>query len=322
MEALGKRRVARPGARHGVKFALDASPLSATPGGIARYTAELHRALKALYPEHSFELLPGNQRLWWSLRLPLKLRRDGFALFHGTDFSVPYLPLRPSVMTLHDLSPFRAEFAGAVSGRVRRRTPWLLRLNLATRIITPTEAVRREAISRFGLDPARIHATHLGVSVQPIRALRTELLLMVGAGARKNAALARDAAPKNVPLKIVDANVEEEELARLYSTARVLLIPSLYEGFGLPAIEAMACGTPVIASKDAALMEVCGGAALHVDVNDEAAWAEAIRSVLSQPELAERLSQAGRARAKEFTWERTARQTFAEYEEAIRAYGR
>lgn len=305
-----------------MKFALDASPLAAAPGGIARYTSELHRALAALHPEHFFELLPSNQRLWWSYRLPLTLRREGFALFHGTDFSVPYVPVCPSVMTLHDLSPFRAEYSEAVSVRVRRRTPWLLRLNLATRIITPTEAVRKEAIAHFGLDPARVHATHLGVSVEPVRVQRTDLLLMVGAGIRKNMALAETVAPKNVPLKIVHADVEEAELARLYSTAQALLIPSFYEGFGLPALEAMACGTPVLASKDAALMEVCGGAALHIDVNDASGWSEAIRAVLSQPELWQRLSEAGRARAREFTWERTARQTFAVYEEAIRAYGR
>ena len=305
-----------------MKFALDASPLAAAPGGIARYAAELHRALGELHPEHVFDLLPSDQRFWWSYQLPLTLRREGYTLFHGTDFSVPYVPVGPSVMTLHDLSPWRKEFAYATTERVRRRTPWLLRLNLATRIITPTEAVRREAIAHFGLDPGRVHVTHLGVAIKPIRAHRTDLILMVGAGARKNIALAQAAVPENVVLKIVDADVDEEELSRLYSTARALLIPSFYEGFGLPALEAMACGTPVLASKDPALVEVCGGAALHIDVNEPNAWAEAVRGILGQPELRERLSSAGLARARDFSWERTARQTFAVYEEAVRAYGR
>jgi glycosyltransferase involved in cell wall biosynthesis len=301
-----------------VIFALDASPLAAAPGGIARYTAELHRALAIEFPGHRFELWSPERRLWWSCGLPLRLYRGGVALFHGTDFSVPYLPVRPGVMTVHDLSPWRAEFAHATSRRVRWRTPWLLRLGLAARVITPTEAIRREVISRFGLAPERVRAVPLGVDREPAAVERSDFFLVVGSGVRKNVGLARAAVPEGVPLRVVNADASEEELTQLYSAARALLIPSLYEGFGLPALEAMACGTPVLASRDAALMEVCGGAALHLDAQDVKGWREAVEAIRTQPELWNRLSEAGRKRARLFTWRRTARETFAVYREALR----
>ena len=92
------------------------------------------------------------------------MRRRGVELFHGTDYSVPYVPLRPSVMTLHDLSPWLDPAWQPGASRVRRRTPRLLRMGLATMVITPTEAVRRAAIERFRLSPDRVVAVPLAAS--------------------------------------------------------------------------------------------------------------------------------------------------------------
>lgn len=310
-----------------MNIALDSTPLSAGPGGIARYTAKLRDALREYLPGDAILELTDQgaslgplRRQWWSVGLPLALRESRAHIFHGTDFAVPYVPVCATVMTIHDLSPWMPEYRNATSARVRRRTPWLLRLNLATMVITPTEAVRREAIARFQLPPDRVRATHLGVDIKPTNEPKEDFVLLVGTGARKNVALARQAADGLAPLRIVDRNVTDAELASLYTRARALLIPSLYEGFGLPAIEAMACGTPVIASEDPALLEVCAGAAEHIDITTPRAWREALASLLHNNEHAARLIAAGHRRAAAFTWEQTARATHAVYREALRLH--
>jgi glycosyltransferase involved in cell wall biosynthesis len=100
--------------------------------------------------------------------------------------------------------------------------------------------------------------------------------------------------------------VPDAHLPGLYAGARAFVLPSLYEGFGLPCLEAMACGAPVVAADAAALPETCGDAALYADPRDPVAIAEAIDSAL-EPATAARLEVAGPLRAAAFTWERTAR---------------
>lgn len=319
-----------------MKAALDASPLVESTGGISRYTTQLAAALGAAFPADEFALLaPPRTGRWWSTGLPRALRRGQFDVFHGTDFAVPYLPVTASVMTIHDLSPWRAAWRGETSPRVRRRTPWLLRLGLATIVITPTEAIRREAIAEFRLKPERVRAVAHGVDQrfhpQPDAPVRDHLLIVATQGKRKNIETATAAAHKaGVDLWVAGRGewpggavpgvrylgpVADAELPALYAGAMALLFPSHYEGFGLPMLEAMACATPVIASKDPALVEVSGGAALHCDAADVGAWAQAITAIRAR--RAEWSSRA-RARAVGFTWEATARRTYEVYEEAIR----
>jgi len=111
--------------------------------------------------------------------------------------------------------------------------------------------------------------------------------------------------------------VPDKDLPVLYSAADLFVFPSLYEGFGLPVLEAMACGTPVVTSNSTSLPEVAGEAALLVDPYDVEAIAEAMMRVLSDPELAADLRQRGLARAKQFTWEKTARETIKVYERVL-----
>ena len=101
--------------------------------------------------------------------------------------------------------------------------------------------------------------------------------------------------------------VSDAELRALYEHALALVFPSYYEGFGLPPLEAMTCGCPVIISEQPALMEVCGDAALTCQADDADAIIRHMRAIASDPALRERLAQAGRARAKRFTWEAAAR---------------
>lgn len=105
---------------------------------------------------------------------------------------------------------------------------------------------------------------------------------------------------------ILTGFVTQEDLPSLYRQAVMLVYPSLYEGFGLPVLEAMACGTPVVTSNTASLPEVAGQAALMVDPTDAEEITEAMAQLLDGPSLRERLQQAGLERAREFTWTRTA----------------
>ena len=113
--------------------------------------------------------------------------------------------------------------------------------------------------------------------------------------------------------------VDHGDLPALYSAAEALVFPSRYEGFGLPPLEAMACGTPVITSNSSSLPEVVGDAGLLLPPDDVSALAHAIYLVMTQPALRAELRERGLRRARDFTWERTAARTRAVYESVLRS---
>ncbi|MGH9000737.1 MAG: glycosyltransferase family 4 protein, partial [Acidimicrobiia bacterium] len=115
---------------------------------------------------------------------------------------------------------------------------------------------------------------------------------------------------------VSEGSLPRSELAALYARAAVFVYPSLYEGFGLPVLEAMACGTPVVTSNISALPETAGDAALLVDPLDAGALAESVERILENRPLAEDLSRLGQKRAARFTWTEAARRTWAVYREA------
>jgi len=330
--------------------ALDGTPLTLTSGGLRRYTEELLRALETEFPDDRFvavsdQLTPPRNwldRRWWTIGLVRTLSRLGCDVFHGTDFAVPYVPLRPAVMSVHDVSPWMNPAWHSGAGRVRRRAPLLIRLGIATMLITGTEAVRRQIIDLFNADPGRIvvvpdaPAPHLRrIDAPPPE--RPYFLFVGTVEPRKNVPVLIDAwrhvrsrypvdlmiagrfrsdapAVDAEPNLILRGEVTDDELASLYSGAVALVYPSLYEGFGLPVIEAMQCGTPVITSNDPALIEVSGAAGLHTSSDG---LAHAMESLLLNPPERQRQSELGLVRARDFSWQRTARLTREVYAEAI-----
>ncbi len=114
--------------------------------------------------------------------------------------------------------------------------------------------------------------------------------------------------------------VDEADLPMLYSGARALLFPSRYEGFGLPILEAMACGCPVLASNRGSMAEVAGDAAILVDPNEAEAMAEGMRQIPERGPLRQELIAKGRARVKQFSWRTAAEQTLAIYREAAASH--
>jgi glycosyltransferase involved in cell wall biosynthesis len=352
-----------------MKIALDATPLTVPSGGARRYTEELTRALCDSFLDDRFWLLsdqktplpfhranlsaglgPRNmlERRWWTFGLQGEISRLRIDVFHGTDFAVPYLPLRPSVMTLHDLSPWLDPKWHTMADRVRARTPMLLRLGLATMVITPSEAIRRAAVERFHLPRDRVvavpHAASSGFRPTSGQEQTSPYLLYVGTlEPRKNIGLILDLwreLRREHPIDLVLAGrrradfpeipeepglrlaglTPEEDLPALYSGATAVLYPSHYEGFGLPVLEAMQCGALVIASRDPAIMEVAGDGAILIDINDGAGWIKALRSALANAGEMRRIRDQALLRAGEFSWIKTARLTRAVYEHAIERF--
>jgi alpha-1,3-rhamnosyl/mannosyltransferase len=347
-----------------MRVAIDATPLTLSSGGLQRYTQELSVALAENFPQDEFYLVsdqrfgmphtaPLNlrrgggprvpaERRWWLWGLNRELQRLEAGLFHGTDFAVPYLARRPSVLTLHDLSPWMDAAWHPDADRVRQRTPLLIGLGFATMIVTPSEAVRKQAIERFRIHPDRIRAVpHAAAAcfrplpappgapyflyagtLEPRKNIsglvaawrevrRLHLVDLVLAGRRRPDFAQLSPEPG---LQII-GEVSDERLAQLLAGTLAFVYPSFYEGFGLPVLEAMQCGACVIASRDPAITEVAAGAALGAGSHDE--LVRAMLDIAAHPERAEPWRERGLRRAAEFSWRRTAQLTHQVYEEAL-----
>jgi glycosyltransferase involved in cell wall biosynthesis len=355
-----------------VKSALDATPLTDLTGGLPRYTSELSIALAENFPDDEIWLLSDQpfakphtlapnlktatptqnalERRWWLWGLPNQLRRHRIDVFHGTDFAVPYLPVRPSVLTLHDLSPWLNSAWHNSADRVRKRTPILLRLGLATMVLTPSEAIRQEAIARFHLAPDRVvsvpHAASALFRPAPPQPHPNPYFLFVGTlEPRKNLPALLNAwravrshyavdlvligrkrsdAPElpSLPGLHFKGPLPDEDLPAWYSGCLACAYPSFYEGFGLPVLEAMSCGAAVVTSKDPAILETGGDATIQVDARDESGWVRALSALLESPERVKEMRAKSLCRAAQFSWDRTAHLTHDVYLEAIKRFRR
>ncbi len=291
-------------------------------------------------------------RAWHSFGMPAVDRLIGDAdVVHGTNFVLP--PSKaPGLVTIHDLSFLRNDaFPGARAWA--RMVPWSL--ERAGRVITITESMAGEIVDHYGTPRDRIVVTPLGVApvffgATPLSDSSLERLgitrpFVLAAGAlepRKNLprlleawrALGGDrrgwslvlAGPKGwgpnlleTPGVVLTGWVGDETLPGLLAAADVFAFPSLYEGFGLPPLEAMAAGTACVVGAYSAAEEVVGDAALLVDPSDVSAIAGGLLALMTDERQRRAHALAGKARAAGFTWEATARKTTEAYRAAVGA---
>jgi glycosyltransferase involved in cell wall biosynthesis len=318
---------------------INAAPLAAARTGVGRYIAGLLDALAAAKPDGVRArplFLPGApargirglvKRLPFAYPLAdaaraATLLRERPSVYHETNHVAPAFA-GPVVVTVHDLStllyPHTQEPA-----RARHFARRLRRARSAARVIVPTEAIGREVVEHLGVRRDRVRVIHHGVDARfaPGSVPRKGFVLYVGDdGPRKGLPTLRAALPQDVELKLAGPGhgyIGDDELLALYRGAAALVLPSLYEGFGFPLAEAMACGTPSIASDDPALLEVSGGAALHFPRGDAGALQVLLRRLLRDRALRDELSRKGLERASAFRWDHCAWLHAEVYREAAR----
>lgn len=298
------------------------------------------------------------QSQWLIPRLVRHLRPD---LYHSPYYVLPYLTPGPVVLTVHDTIPTRFPAYFSPPRRLLIRTLKRVAIRRACWLLADSATTARDVITFFGADPARVTVAPLAPASQfrpqppdVIAALRARYqlperyVLYLGSDKpHKNLTTLLQAWPQlaeeaargpglllvlagplssrppwsTLPAVRVLGPVPEADLPALYAGARAFLFPSLYEGFGLPALEAMACGTPVLCSRVPALVETMGDAAVLLSPTDSEAWARALHRVLMDDALCARLSERGLDHARTFTWECTARLTVEAYESACSEKG-
>ena len=321
-----------------MKVALDVSPLRLTRAGSARYVRGLLETLPQLVDVRQVAWGGGGRvtaalrdAAWYPLALPRTAR--GADVLHCPTFRAPFRSDVPLVVTVLDLAVLRHPDLFNRWNRTYSRLAVPRAVKAARRLIAISEFTKRELVDLLGVAPDRV--TVIGVPPRPGLApegdrAEGEYVLAVGTlEPRKNVALAAAAATAaGVELRVAGAagwggvsadgvrwlgEVDDDELARQLRGARALVYPSLYEGFGIPILEAMAVGTPVVTSRGGATEEVAGGAAVLVDPTDAASIAAGIADAAARRD---ELRALGLERARAFTWDDVARRTVDVYREA------
>jgi glycosyltransferase involved in cell wall biosynthesis len=328
---------------HGLLGALVASPMAGDVRLLVHGDRPLPEPLTSLRPivsrrPHLLRYHGG----WLADEVLLPLASHGrWRLFHATDpDAVPDPRLLPLVATMYDLTPRRDAMVWRSMSPDQRlgHARMVANVRRAMAVITISHAVREEILADLRLPQDRVHVVYPGIDAatwqRPEMAARSGLLFVGAPAPHKNLpglldalqqlppgdrprltvagpwpathvdAFRRSAQAHGVDVR-VEAHADDDRLRELYSTSSALVMPSRWEGFGLPVLEAMAAGCPVIISAAAALQEVAGGAAVIVPVDDVDALAGAILRLLGDAEEQRRRANAGLVRATEFTWERS-----------------
>jgi len=320
-----------------VRVGVDISPLIQTRAGTARHVRGLVGALRDR-PDVELELLSygGTGRASSVMRdafwYPFGLSRRARALdvLHCTTFRAPAGPGIPTVLTVHDLAILRSPEAFPRWHRLYGRAGLVRVLRAADAIVAVSEFTKRETVELADVAPGRIRVVPNGVDsvfAPNGRGVEGEYVLAVATlEPRKNLGRVVEASRvAGVELRVVGARgwggvevpgwvgeIPDAELAALYRGALCVVYPSLYEGFGIPVLEAMACGTPVVTSRGTSTEEVAGGAAILVDPLDVASIADGIQQALARRDA---LVPLGLERAREFTWGRAADSVVALWKE-------
>jgi glycosyltransferase involved in cell wall biosynthesis len=274
-------------------------------------------------------------------------------ILHCPSFVAPWRVGVPTVVTVHDAAARRFPEDHPLEWRVYDRRLLGPRLRGAARVITGSEFARQEVIDAYKLDAERVVVVPYGLDQRyltaapeaddhldgpmlfpgaPIGRKNLDAILRCMAAADRFSALGRvsleisgaaaDGYPQHV--RLIESlglagrvrwlgQVATEEMMRATAGASLVAYPSLYEGFGFPPLEAMALGTPVVASDRGSLPEVLGDAAILVDPTDDAALAAALEAVLTKRDLRARLRKAGIAHARTYTWAKCADRTVDVY---------
>ena len=323
-------------APHTVILAIGADERTPLPAGVQRTPARA--------------VLPTNLG-WAASGLPRGAARQHFDVFHAPAYTAPLWGARPLVLTIHDVSYARKPDWYPHAIDPARRWFYAHSARRADRIITDSEFSRKEIVEAYGIDISRIDVVPLGVNATftPAAAAQREpIALHVGdLHVRRNLPMLLDVVidlrrtvSEASALRLTLVGTDRGSLAQLreranrasapdaleylgplddaallacYRRASMFVYPSRYEGFGLPVLEAMACGVPVIATTAGAVPEVAGSAALLAGPDDARGWREAMARVIRQEDVRAELTQRGRERAVAFTWRRTAELTLASY---------
>jgi glycosyltransferase involved in cell wall biosynthesis len=323
-----------------IRAAIDVSPLVQTRAGTARYLQALLRELdrrddvavsRRSFGRSDRASTLARDAVWY----PFALGRERAAdVLHCPTYRGPLRSARPLVVTVHDLAVLRHpetfnRWTRMYSPRVVPRV-----LRAARRIIAVSDFTRRELVELLSVPDEKIRVVPNGVEAEFTEdgpAADGDYVLAVGTlEPRKNLQRLVEAARRSdVELRVVGARgwggvevsgngvrwlgeVGDAELARLYRGARCVAYPSLYEGFGIPVLEAMACGAPVVTSRGTAMEEVADGAAILVDAHDPAEIAAGIERAVAERD---RLVPRGLERARAFRWDAIAAATVGVYRE-------
>jgi len=313
-----------------MRVAIDVSSLVQTRAGTARYLESLMHELRArddvtlttrAFGRSDRASTLARDAVWYPFLLG---REDTADVLHCPTYRGPTRPRVPLVVTVHDLAVFRHpeafnRWTRAYSPRVVPRV-----LAAAQRVIAVSEFTRRELIEllRVPDEKIRVVPNAVGDEFTSVgEAEEGDYVLAVGTlEPRKNLSRLVEAVQRTRrELRVVGARgwggveVGGKELARLYRGATCVAYPSLYEGFGIPVLEAMACGAPVVTTRGTAMEEVADGAAVLVDARDPAEIAAGIeRAATDRDELVAR----GLERASQFRWDAVAAATVQVYREA------
>ena len=285
---------------------------------------------------------PVNNLLFNCVRVPAAQLRRRWQVYHAPSYTCPLISFCPIVMTVHDISYLAHPEWYPYKQGVVRLAYYRACLRRADRIVVPSQFSKQEIVRFFLALEDRIRIIPMGVSdffsptpeaaVEVSRELDlpSRYILHVGdLHSRRNLGLLKRAAQQvGLPLVLVGRPLEKDSIPEgallftdismdalrgIYSAATLFAYPSLYEGFGLPWLEAMACGVPVVASNRASLPEVCGQAAILVEPDQD----DLVAGIQQALENRESLRERGLQRASEFSWEKTAERTLEVYRELI-----
>jgi len=328
-----------------MRVGVDVAPLVLDNAGTARYVRGLVEGLNRRDDLQVKRLTWGGggrataavrDVAWYPIVLPLQARR--LDVLHCTTYRAPLRAGLPVVVTVHDLAVVRHPELFTTWTRAYARTLLLPVLRAASRVLAVSEFTKREVAELAGVAPERIAVAYNAASADVFRpdgpSADGDYVLAVGTlEPRKNLARLVDATGRlGLELRVagsrgwggVEVNAphvrwlgrpDDAELAAQLRGALCLAYPSLYEGFGIPVLEAMLCGTPVVTSAASAMEEVAAGAAELVDPLEPASIADGIeRAIVRRDEL----RASGLERARLFTWDATAAAATAAYLEALR----